>query len=108
MTARRDDEFQRIVRASNLEGAKILGDASTGARMSSSTTILRSTALGISGVVDEDHEIKFYQITLTDLSTRTTYIYRFDEDVRVLLEGFFKISPHIGERVEDDEGEVEV
>lgn len=87
-------------------GAKILGGDEPGRvprPQTSRIVTLRSTQLNVSALLDEDNTVVAYQFTLSDLSDHTTYVYRYDDDIRNMLEEFFAKCPRLGETAAEEE-----
>lgn len=66
-------------------------------------TVLRNTNITISAIIDENLVVLGYQVALTDHGENHTYIFRFADEVRAMMEKIFEEMPHIGEKAPVDE-----
>jgi hypothetical protein len=94
----RDEEFLRSIRGGKIIGGD--GGAPGPMPRSSIMVILRSTEIGTTVMMDEAGEVQFFQLTLTDHPRQTTYVYRFDQEIKESLIQQFADLPNIGDIVD--------
>lgn len=101
----RDEEFKKSIMA----GGRILGGDGDTAFMPQPRTdrvvTFRSCNLILSAAVNPEDTILGYQLTIIDPQEATTYVYRFGEEMREMLEKILGEMPRVGKAVpQDDEG----
>lgn len=98
-----EDDLERMLRTG---GGKIIGG--DGAQLqpqprTSHQTILRSTDLQLHAILSDDNTVLAYQLTLADMQSLHTYIYRFADEVFEAIKNFVEKAPQVGTKVEEEE-----
>ena len=68
------------------------------------TKILMGTQINISVAYSEENGVQGYILQLNDQSENTLYMYQFPEEVRTILQKLLEDLPHVGEKVNLEEG----